>query len=74
MCFNQGIQDTSGSSYLPLPVSHVIIRRGIVDPGNPVCSVHLQVQVYSTLVHALEAFPQFFNCPNKVTSSVVRPL
>ena len=64
---------TSASSDLPIPdSSHVTCRRGIVDPGNPICSVHLQVLVYSTVVHVLWRYPQFFNCPNEVTS-VVRP-
>ena len=50
---------------IPLAVliclSHVTCRRGIVFPGNPICSVHLQILVYSTVVHVLEGFPQFFN-------------
>ena len=67
-CFKQGVEDTSGSSDLPLSgSSHVTFCRGIVDPGNPICSVPLQVLVYSTVVHVLQGFPQFFNCPNKVT-------
>ena len=73
MFFNQGVQDISGSSDLSLlHSSHVTCRRGIVDPGNPVCSMRLQILVYSTVVHVLEGFPQFSNCPNEVTS-VVRP-
>ena len=73
MFFNQGVQDISGSSDLSLlHSSHVTCRRDIVDPGNPVCSMRLQILVYSTVVHVVEGFPQFFDCPNKVIS-VVRP-
>ena len=71
MCLKQGLQGTSGSSDLPLPdSSHVACRRGIVYQDNPICSVHLQVLAYSTVVHVLKGFPQFFNCPNEVTSIV----
>ena len=38
----------------------------------PLAVLHLQILVYSTVVHVVEGFPQFFNCPNEVTS-VVRP-
>ena len=71
MCLNQGIQDTSGSSDLPLPdPSHVACRQGVVYPDNPISSMHLQVLTYSTVVHVLKGFPEFFNCPNEVTSTV----
>ena len=55
MCFNQDLKDTSGSCDLLLPdSSNEISHRGIVDPGYPICSVHLQVLVYSTAVYVLE--------------------
>ena len=72
ICLKQGIQDTSDSSDLPLPdSSHVPCRQGIVYPDNPICSMHLQVLTYSTVVHVLKGLPQFFNYPNQV-SSIVR--
>ena len=71
MCLNQGVQGTSGSSDLPLSESfHVACRLGIVYSDNPICCMYLQVLAYSTVVHVLKGFPQFFNCPNEVTSIV----
>ena len=67
MCLNQGVQGTSGSSDLPLSESfHVACRLGIVYSDNPICCMYLQVLAYSTVVHVLKGFPQFFNCPNEL--------
>ena len=71
MCLNQDVQDTSGSSDLPLSESfHVACRMEIVYPDNPICFMYLQVLAYSTVVQVLKGFPKFFNCPNEVTSIV----
>ena len=54
MGFNQGVQYTLGNSDLPLPdFSHATCRQGIVDLGNPICVMHLQVLFYFTVVHVL---------------------
>ena len=44
----------------------------IVNLGNPIWAIHLQVLIYATVVYVLEGFPQFSHCPQKVTF-VVKP-
>ena len=51
---------------------HVSCHWGIVDQGYPICSMDLQVLIYSAVVHVMEGFLQFFNCPNEVTF-IIRP-
>ena len=70
--FNQSVENTSGSYNLSLPKSsHVTCCQRIVDPGNPICPVHLQVLGYSTAIYFLEGLPKFFTYPKEITLVVI---
>ena len=65
MCFNQSVQCTSGSSDLPLPdFSHATCRQGIVDLGNLISIMHLQVLFYFNVVH--KDFHNSLTAPTKL--------